>query len=515
MGRKYIIQPQADLYMKYRNKNNLTQDAAAAKADISVRSGREIESNRHHTSKLKKPRCYKTRRSPVDDVWASDLEPMLRNNPDLQPRTLLIYLQRTYLDDQGKPVYTHSVERTLQRKVARWLALNGKPKEIMFPQEHIPGQQALSDFSHLNDIDIVINGEKLKHMLYHFRLVYSKWSYIKIVQTGESMQALSEGLQEALFSLGGAPKEHRTDSLSAAFKNLSQDAKQDLTDKYEELCAYFNMTPTRNNKGVSHENGSVESSHGHIKNRIKQELILRGRSDFNSLNEYETWVHDIVKLSNKRNSSDFETEQLALQKLPINKTQDHEVKSTKVSSLSIINIKGMKYSIPSNLSGHTLTLHLYQNHIKAYLGSTFVFEFKRKYKNNSENVYVIDYRHVIHSLIKKPGAFRYCNYRNELLPNDNYRIIWDYIDNTETIKVAPKIMLRLLKLAAECDCESSLEAHVLNLIKTKSSIIIEAIENIFNKKTATLPEISCTQHDIATYDFIINNANTGEKYAAV
>jgi len=190
MGRKYIIQPQADLYMKYRNKNNLTQDAAAAKADISVRSGREIESNRHHTSKLKKPRCYKTRRSPVDDVWASDLEPMLRNNPDLQPRTLLIYLQRTYLDDQGKPVYTHSVERTLQRKVARWLALNGKPKEIMFPQEHIPGQQALSDFSHLNDIDIVINGEKLKHMLYHFRLVYSKWSYIKIVQTGESMQAL-------------------------------------------------------------------------------------------------------------------------------------------------------------------------------------------------------------------------------------------------------------------------------------------------------------------------------------
>jgi len=275
------------------------------------------------------------------------------------------------------------------------------------------------------------------------------------------------------------------------------------------------MTPTRNNKGVSHENGSVESSHGHIKNRIKQELILRGRSDFNSLNEYETWVHDIVKLSNKRNSSDFETEQLALQKLPINKTQDHEVKSTKVSSLSIINIKGMKYSIPSNLSGHTLTLHLYQNHIKAYLGSTFVFEFKRKYKNNSENVYVIDYRHVIHSLIKKPGAFRYCNYRNELLPNDNYRIIWDYIDNTETIKVAPKIMLRLLKLAAECDCESSLEAHVLNLIKTKSSIIIEAIENIFNKKTATLPEISCTQHDIATYDFIINNANTGEKYAAV
>ena len=191
---------------------------------------------------------------------------MLKMNPDLQPKTLLIYLQRTYLNHQGDPIYPDSVERTLQRKVAKWLALNGKPKEIMFPQEHIPGVQALSDFTHFKKVRITISGEPFEHMFYQFRLVYSKWSYLKVIRSGETMQALSEGLQEALYTLGGAPREHRTDSLSAAFKNISIEVKKDLTKKYEDLCAYYNMIPTRNNKGKKHENASVESSHGHIKN---------------------------------------------------------------------------------------------------------------------------------------------------------------------------------------------------------------------------------------------------------
>jgi hypothetical protein len=164
-------------------------------------------------------------------------------------------------------------------------------------------------------------------MFYHFRLIYSKWSYIKVIQTGESMQALSEGLQEALFTLGGVPKDHRTDSLSAAFKNLTAEVQEDLTKQYEELCAYYNMIPSRNNKGESHENGSVESSHGHIKNRILQELILRGSNDFESVSEYQAWIHRIVKASNKRNCKNFHEEQLALQPLPRIKTIDYEVKS--------------------------------------------------------------------------------------------------------------------------------------------------------------------------------------------
>ncbi len=516
MGGKYITKPQAKLYMKLRRNKELTQESAAAKVDISIRSGRTIEKGLHHTSRPKElPRHYKTRKSPIDEVWESKLEPMLKNNPGLQPKTLFIHLQRTFLDDNGNPIYNNSIERTLQRKVAKWLALHGNNKEVMFPQDHIPGVQALSDFTHFN-AGITISGTPFKHMFYHFRLVYSKWSYLKVIIGGESMQALSEGLQEALFALGGSPKEHRTDSLSAAFKNISTNTKEDLTAKYEDLCTYYSMTPTRNNKGKKHENGSVESSHGHLKNRISQELILRESNDFNSVSEYESWIHGIVNSSNKRNCYDFNGEYLALQKLPEHKTQNYEIKSIKVSNLAIIKVKGVMYSVPSNLSGHTITLHIYQRKVKAYLGNSYIFTFDReKYTGNGSQQYSINYKHVIGSLIKKPAAFRKCKYRNELLPTDNYRRIWSYLNESESHRVAPKIMLRLLKLAAEYNCEKDLEIYVTNLIRSSQQILIEEIERRFNSSNPDLPDIECKQHDLKNYDFIIKNSNEGENYATI
>lgn len=514
MGGKYINQNQAKLYMSYRESGDLCQSAAAAKAGISERSGRKIEKKHHHTNKIKQPRNYKTRRSPIDEVWADELEPMLQQSPDLQAKTLFIHLQRTHLDDNGFPIYSNSILRTLQRYVAKWQALNGKAKSIMFPQNHIPGEQGLSDFTEFSESVVSINGKPFKHKLYHFRLVYSKWSYLKVIQSGESMQALSEGLQEALYALGGAPREHRTDSLSAAFKNLSADAKEDLTEQYKALCAYYNMEPSRNNKGEKHENGSVESSHGHIKNRIKQELILRGSNDFSCIEAYEAWIHSIVKSSNQRNSRDFEAEKLALQSLPKYKTADYEVKSAYVSNLSLVRIKGLQYSIPNRLSGHTITLHIYQKEIKVYLGSTYVYSCLRKYQNPTNKPYVIDYKHVVPALIKKPAAFRRCKYRDELFPNDEYRKIWEHFEQEESKKVAPKLMLRLLKLAADYDCETELSHHVMQLIKSKQPIKIEAIESQFNLSNPILPDTECKQHELEQYDYIINQPK-GELHATL
>ena len=515
MGGRYINKSQADLYMTYRTENGLIQEVAAAKANISVRSGRKIEQGTHHTNRPKSPRSYKTRKSPVDAVWLDELEPMLRDNPKLQPKTLFIYLQRTYRDTEGNPIYGSSVERTLQRRVRKWLALHGSHQEVMFPQIHWPGEQGLSDFTHFLQATITIQGEPFKHMFYHFRLVYSKWDYLKVIQSGESMQALSEGLQEALLALGGAPKEHRTDSLSAAFKNLSLDARKDLTLKYEALCAYYNMIPTRNNKGCKHENGSVESSHGHLKNRLSQELILRNSYDFESVSEYEQWIQTVVDQSNQRTCINFKEEQEALQPLPLYKTADYELKSTKVPSSSIITIKRMRYSLPSRLSGHVLTLHIYQQQIEVYLGSTYLLAFDRKYYKQHGSYHVIDYRHVIHSLIKKPGAFRWCQYRDELLPNDTYRQIWKHIEASETQRTASKLMLRLLKLAADYVCEEALSAYVMGLIKQDKPLLIEAIESRFNASNPPLPEITCQQHSLADYDQIIRPTSLGGQHAAL
>jgi len=507
MAGKCITKQQVKLYMKFREEKTLTQASCAAKSGISTRSAYTIEQGIHHTQYSKRQRAYKTRASAIDEIWENELVKKLEDNPELQPKTLLLYLQRTHVDESGASVYDDSHLRTLQRRVAHWKAMNGSPKDVIFPQVHLPGQQSLSDFTHMDRSQITIGGVVFKHMLYHFRLVYSKWSYVKVIQSGESFQALSQGLQEALFQLGGTTKEHRTDSLSAAFKNLTEEAKEDLTKQYEALCAHYGMIPTRNNKGVSHENGSVESSHGHLKNRLAQELLLRGSNDFNSITEYEAWVQHIVLQNNRRNAKQLMLEKEALQPLPQRKVMDYELISINVSSLSTIIVKKMTYSVPSRLAGHTLTLHLYQHTIEAYLGGSHTLSLIRKYRHEQATRYVIDYRHIIHALIKKPRAFRFCQYQNEILPNDAYRQIWQYLDATESRDVAPKIMLRLLKLACDHACEEKIGQHVLLLIDKKEPINIQLIESLFNRHNPRLPTLDCQQHFLGSYDNYIPTFN--------
>lgn len=507
MAGKYITEQQVKLYMKSRENRALTQETCSAKAGFSPRSAHVIERGRHHTQQPKRMRHYKTRKSALDDIWTHELVKMLEENPELQPKTLLIYLQRTYLDDSGLPLYEDSILRTLQRRVANWCACNGKSKDVIFPQIHIPGQQSLSDFTHMDRSEILIRGIIFKHMLYHFRLVYSKWSYVKVIQSGESFQALSQGLQEALFHLGGSTKEHRTDSLSAAFKNLTEEAKLDSTQQYHALCIHYSMEPTRNNKGEGHENGSVESSHGHVKNRVAQELILRGSNDFDSLQVYEAWIQEIVLNSNKRNSKNFSLEKEALQPLPDRKVMDYESLSITITNLSIMMVKRMTYSVPSRLAGHTLTLHLYQHTIEGYLGSSQVISMERKYRHEQPTRYVIDYHHIIHALMKKPRAFRFCQYRDAIFPSDTYRRIWEHLDVTESKDVAPKTMLRLLKLAADHDCEIALGQQVFAVIQSKASIDIQHIESEFNRSNPALPIVNCEQHALLNYDSYIPNHN--------
>lgn len=288
MSGKWLTKQQTRLYMSTRKKG-CSQATSAAKAGISERSGRRVEKGELQ-SKGKNKRDWKTRIDPFSGIWEHELEPMLKNSPELTPITLLEYLQSKYPCQYGD-----SVLRTLQRRVKEWRALYGEDKELIFRQTHIPGQQGLSDFTQLKDVTITVRGKELKHLLYHFRLAYSGWSHLKVILGGESYTALTEGLQESLRLLGGSPLEHRTDSLSAAFKNLSTNEKDDITERYNAFCTYYKMKATRNNRGVSHENGSIESPHGHLKRRIKQALLLRGTNDFKSVEDYLLDVNYFVR----------------------------------------------------------------------------------------------------------------------------------------------------------------------------------------------------------------------------
>ena len=59
----------------------------------------------------------------------------------------------------------------------------------------------------MSGLGVTIAGEPFDHRLYHFRLAFSGFEHAHVVLGGESFVALVEGLQNALWALGGAPEQ--------------------------------------------------------------------------------------------------------------------------------------------------------------------------------------------------------------------------------------------------------------------------------------------------------------------
>jgi hypothetical protein len=236
----------------------------------------------------------------------------------------------------------------------------------------------LSDFTEVADLGVTIAGQILDCRLYHFRLPFSGFEHAHVVLGGESFVALAEGLQNALWALGGVPEQHRSDSLSAAFRNLGADAKEDLTTRYEAFCAHYGMTPTRNNPGVSHENGSIESAHGHLKRGLADALLLRASRDFDDLPAWRGFVDEIVGRGNIRNAKRIDQERMALNKLPVRKTADYEEINVDVTTSSAFTLRKVFYSVPSRLIGHRLRVHLYDDRLECFQGSTAILRTSAK-----------------------------------------------------------------------------------------------------------------------------------------
>jgi len=486
--------------MKQKNQGD-TQQQASAKAGISERSGRRIDSG--VLPKKKEPRQWRTRKDPFVEVWESEILPHLKNEPDLQPTTLFEDLQ-----DRHPDRFPNKHKRTFQRRVKAWKALHGPDKTVMFRQSKEAGRLGLSDFTELNDIEITIAGEPLNHRLYHFRLPFSGWSYIKVILGGESYTALAEGLQDALQRLGGAPSEHRTDSLSAAYKNLSKSEQDDLTTSYQAICEHYGMTPTRNNRGVSHENGAVESPHGHIKNRIRQALLLLGSNDFDTLDDYRQWLDGLIRRFNRRCGDALKNERQQLFPLPAHRTLDYTEQVIKVSSSSTIVVKRVLYSVPPRLVGETLRLHIYDDRIEAYVGSALAHTLPRIYTiKPNQRARCIDYRHLIAQLARKPQAFRYSQLRDDILPNGIYQQIWVYIDQHKEARAACKLIVGILSLAARADCEQPLGAYLQRQIGAEKLPSLHQLEQRFDPSALSgLPDHldnDCTQHALAQYDALI------------
>ena len=234
-------------------------------------------------------------------------------------------------------------------------------------------------------------------------LACSGWEHVGVVLGGESFTALAENLQDALWTLGGVPREHRTDSLSAADRNLDREAAEDVTRRYEGFCAHYGMSASRNNPGEAHENGAGESHNRHLKTALDQALILRSSRDFAHVADWRRFVDQLVARRNRRRDAAVRTEAATLRPLPARRTTDFTEIVTRVTRTGGFLVHSVFYSAPSRLIGQRLRVHVYDDRIEAWVGGTHVVSHPRlRQRDDGRRVHRIDYRHVIHALRRKP-----------------------------------------------------------------------------------------------------------------
>ena len=310
-------------------------------------------------------------------------------------------------------------------------------------------------------------------------------------------------MQNALWSLGGAPEQHRSDSLSAAFRNLDGDAQADLTRRYEALCAHYGMTPTRNNAGVAHENGSIESSHGHLKKALVDALLLRGSRDFDDLPAWRGFVDEIVSRHNARNAKRIDLERAALKTLPARRSPDYEEVPVVVTSSCAFTLRKVFYTVPSRLIGHRLLTRLYDDRLEGFQGSTHLFTLRRGRPGpNGKHGHVVDYRHVIHSLRRKPMALLNLVYREQLFPRRAYAKAFEALLAREGERRACRTMVGLLALAHERVCEGELALLLEADLDAGRLPDLKILTERFQPIAAATPTVVVHLPSLAAYDAI-------------
>lgn len=495
MPGKPITDQQARLYMDLIETQE--KQTAAAKAGFSVATGRRLHHDPRPPSQKKAPRTWRTRADPLAQVWESEIVPLLQRAPGLKAVTILHELERRFPGRFGE-----KVRRTLERRVTLWKRFNGPEKEVMFPQTAAPGEVGQSDFTHCDDLGVTIAGAGLRHILYHFTLPFSGFEYGGPILSGESFAALAEGLTEALTLLGGAPNTHRTDSLSAAFRNLCADAAADQTRNYQDLCAHYRMTPTRNNRGQAHENGSIESRNGHAKDRLDQALMLRGSRDFDDLDAYRGFIGEMFAGHNARRRMAIEHERGFLQMLPSLPA------ATWTSAVARITCHGgfthgrAFYTVPSRLIGARLRLRVYANELVGYLGGVEVVRLARW--RGTGRGHVVDYRHVLASLKVKPGALPSLRYRDGLWPRPAYARAYEALIAALPVKAACRAAIALLALAHEEACEGDLACALDAILDAGDIPDAEALRQRFARQDGTAPGVIVVLPPSAAYDALLD-----------
>ncbi len=481
-------------------------ERAAMKAGMNRKTAAKYVKAGRLPSDLRMPRTWRTRADPFEGVWC-EVAARLSAAPELEARALFEDLLAREPDR-----FNPGQLRTFQRRVRWWRAREGPEKEVFFQQEHRPGEAAQTDFTRANELGITIGGETFPHMLCHFVLPYSNWGWSTVCHS-ESMEALKHGIQAAVFRIGRVPTWHQTDNSTAATHKLSRtsdevvhdpedasgERRRGFNEDYLGLMRHLGMKARTTKVGAKEQNGDVESLNGAHKRRIEQHLLLRGSRDFESVAEYEAWLAEVNEKANAQRAAKVAEELAAMTVVRVERLAEFTNIDVTVTSWSTIRVKRNTYSVSSRLIGERVRARVFEKRIEIWHGERHEFTVERLTGKGQRR---INYRHIIASLVRKPGAFERYRYREDLFPSPVFRRSYDMLHESLPSWKADREYLRTLNLAAET-MESEVESAILVLLSKNELPLADSVKSQVSPEETIVPEMEVPEVALVEYDSLL------------
>jgi hypothetical protein len=360
---------------------------------------------------LTKPHTWRTREDPVKAIWP-EAQCRLEEQPALEAQTLFEDL----LEKRPGAVSPRAL-RTFRRRVARWRKQHGPPLEVFFPQEREAARSIQLDWTNANELEVTIAGVPYPHLLCHSILPYSNAEWAIPCQS-ESTLSLKAGVQDACWEFGGVADELQTDQSSTATHRLhAAKSERVFNEEYLALCDHLKIQPRTIAIACPDQNGDIEAMHYHLKRRLKQKMLLRGSRDFESEEAYAAFVAGLCRELNRKRGAKVVEEIKLLRPLPAGRFPDTLQLTVPVSTFSTVRVKKCAYSVPARLIGTEVQAYVSEKAVVIrHLGEEVARHARVAGKRHQ-----INYRHVIKSLVRKPGAFARCQYQEDLFPQPVFR----------------------------------------------------------------------------------------------
>lgn len=453
------------------------------------------------------PRDWRTRHDDFEEVWESKIVPELEADDDAVFDATFLF---EYLQDELPGHFPESKLRTFQRRVRDYRALKGPSKEVMFAQVHQPGRKAQLDFTRLKELGVTIRGELLDKLLFECILCYSGRRHVQLVPS-ESYEALACGTQGAFVAWNGVPWELWHDHMSAAIHNLKSEERYEINQIYKERLAHFGVTPRFIEVAKPNQNGMVERGHRTLKNIIRQALKLRHGANFDSEGAFWAFLQPLIERLNRKQPERWELDRKALKPLPASLLPDYSELRLSVSSGSLISVKNNTYSVPSRLIGHDVTVRLHLDRLEVFYKDKLAETLPRQ---SGRGYAVVNYRHIIESLVRKPGAFADYRYRESLFPSLIFRETYDSLRASNPDK-ADADYVRILHLAArtmECEVEQALGLY----LESKKPFGYDQVAELLSAtpRAPICPPTSEQDVDLKQFDSLLTEDLRGQLCAA-